>query len=75
MSDSEDQVVQQVPVNMDSTRSDLKPLLDKLNPILKQVLDILMDSPDESADCDTNEVPARFSKVLYSRTTKPSPSY
>ena len=37
----------EVQINLDSTRSDLKPLLEKLNPILKRIVDKLRERPDE----------------------------
>ena len=36
-------------VNLDSTRPDLKPLLDQLNPILIRVLDALKAHPDDTS--------------------------
>lgn len=57
-----------IPVNMDSTRSDIKPLLDQINPLLKQVLDILQSYPDTDANRDPSLNPI-FNKVLYSRIT------
>jgi hypothetical protein len=65
---SSDEVVEKIAINMKSTRSDIKSHLGKINPLLKEVLDILADYPEMSADDDT-EVPAGFSKVLYSRVT------
>lgn len=38
-----------VHINLDSTRADLKPLLDDLNPILKRVLDALKAHPDDTS--------------------------
>ena len=34
-------------INLDSTRSDLKPLLKRLNPILKRIVDKIRECPDE----------------------------
>ena len=51
----------EVYINLDSTRSDLKPLLDELNPILKRVLKAVKEHPDET------EVPhcAGYHNVTY----------
>jgi hypothetical protein len=63
---AQDYPMQQIPVNMDSTRSDLKPLLDQVNQVLQQVLDILQNCPDETANRDPSQDPM-FNKVMYSR--------
>jgi len=39
----------EIHINLDSTRPDLKPLLDQLNPILKRLLEALTASPDATS--------------------------
>jgi hypothetical protein len=65
---AQDSSIQQILVNMDSTRSDIKPLLDQVNQALQQVLNILQNYPDETANRDPAQDPM-FNKVLYSRIT------
>jgi len=47
-------------LNLNSTRSDLQPYLADLNPILQNLLSILLSSPDTTAE---GSLPPNFSKI------------
>jgi len=51
--------------DVDSKRSDLKPLLEQLNPILKKILEAVEKSPDKTAEVGVENLPASFHKVSY----------
>ena len=51
--------------NLDSNRPDLKPLLDQLNPILRQILPLVRANPDRSAELDADLLPPGFHKISH----------
>lgn len=51
--------------NLDSDRSDLKPLIDQLNPILQQIVQAVRSNPDPSAELEADLLPPGFHKISY----------